>query len=65
MSDFIHRVHVGDSLTRTAAARRASSRSSTAGAAKSLIVVDLLPRTSTGKIQKNRLREEHARHDGA
>jgi len=32
---------------------------------KAVIVVDAMPRTSTGKIQKNRLREEHARHYGA
>jgi acyl-CoA synthetase (AMP-forming)/AMP-acid ligase II len=32
---------------------------------KSVIVAEALPRTSTGKIQKNRLREEHARHYGA
>jgi acyl-CoA synthetase (AMP-forming)/AMP-acid ligase II len=31
---------------------------------KSVIVAEVLPRTSTGKIQKNRLREEHARHYG-
>jgi acyl-CoA synthetase (AMP-forming)/AMP-acid ligase II len=30
-----------------------------------VIVVDAMPRTSTGKIQKNRLREEHVRHYGA
>jgi acyl-CoA synthetase (AMP-forming)/AMP-acid ligase II len=29
---------------------------------KSVIIADALPRTSTGKIQKNRLREEHAQH---
>ncbi len=29
---------------------------------KSVIVAEALPKTSTGKIQKNRLREEHARH---
>jgi acyl-CoA synthetase (AMP-forming)/AMP-acid ligase II len=29
---------------------------------KSVILVDQLPRTSTGKIQKNVLRSEHARH---
>ena len=32
---------------------------------KAVIVVDAMPRTSTGKIQKNRLRNEHARHYGA
>ncbi|HEX3258057.1 MAG TPA: AMP-binding protein [Pseudonocardia sp.] len=32
---------------------------------KAVIVVDAMPRTSTGKIQKNRLREEHVRHYGA
>jgi acyl-CoA synthetase (AMP-forming)/AMP-acid ligase II len=31
---------------------------------KSVIVADALPRTSTGKIQKNRVRDEHARHYG-
>jgi len=29
---------------------------------KSVIVTDQLPKTSTGKIQKNVLRSEHARH---
>jgi long-chain acyl-CoA synthetase len=29
---------------------------------KSVIVVDELPKTSTGKIQKNRVREDHATH---
>ena len=29
---------------------------------KSVIVADALPRTSTGKIRKNALREEHASH---
>ena len=32
---------------------------------KSVILAEALPRTSTGKIQKNLLREEHARHYGA
>jgi long-chain acyl-CoA synthetase len=32
---------------------------------KAVIVVDAMPRTSTGKIQKNRLREEHRGHYGA
>ena len=32
---------------------------------KSVIVVDAMPRTSTGKIQKNRLRDEHRGHYGA
>ncbi len=31
---------------------------------KSVIVAETLPRTSTGKIQKNQLREEHAAHYG-
>jgi acyl-CoA synthetase (AMP-forming)/AMP-acid ligase II len=29
---------------------------------KAVIVVDAMPRTSTGKIQKNRLRDEHTHH---
>jgi len=29
---------------------------------KSVIVTDQLPKTSTGKIQKNVVRSEHARH---
>ena len=32
---------------------------------KAVIVAETLPRTSTGKIQKNRLREEHRGHYGA
>jgi acyl-coenzyme A synthetase/AMP-(fatty) acid ligase len=31
---------------------------------KSVIVVDELPKTSTGKIQKNLVRERHASHYG-
>jgi acyl-CoA synthetase (AMP-forming)/AMP-acid ligase II len=31
---------------------------------KSVIVADALPRTSTGKIRKGVLREQHARHYG-
>ena len=29
---------------------------------KSVIVADSLPKTSTGKIQKNRLRDDHKSH---
>jgi acyl-CoA synthetase (AMP-forming)/AMP-acid ligase II len=32
---------------------------------KAVIVVDVMPRTSTGKIQKHRLRDEHRGHYGA
>ncbi|MDN5917218.1 MAG: hypothetical protein L0I76_19300 [Pseudonocardia sp.] len=32
---------------------------------KSVIVVDELPRTSTGKIQKNVVREQYAAHYGS
>jgi acyl-coenzyme A synthetase/AMP-(fatty) acid ligase len=32
---------------------------------KSVIVVDELPRTSTGKIRKNVVRDEHADHYGS
>ena len=32
---------------------------------KAVIVAEAMPRTSTGKIQKNRLREEHRGHYGA
>jgi long-chain acyl-CoA synthetase len=31
---------------------------------KSVIVVEALPKTSTGKIQKNVVRSGHASHDG-
>jgi acyl-CoA synthetase (AMP-forming)/AMP-acid ligase II len=29
---------------------------------KSIVVIDSVPRTSTGKIQKNLIRDEHAAH---
>jgi acyl-CoA synthetase (AMP-forming)/AMP-acid ligase II len=47
-----------------AAALLADLRQSLAGfkVPKSVIVVDELPKTSTGKIQKNRVRDEHATH---
>jgi acyl-coenzyme A synthetase/AMP-(fatty) acid ligase len=49
--NLIQRINVGDSLTRSAAARPGH-----------LAVVDELPKTSTGKIQKNVVRDRHAAH---
>lgn len=106
MENLIHRVNVGDMLTRSAATRPAqlavvdsdrrwtyaevnswvnrlahglAARGYTRGdelrvaikahldgykVPKAGIVVDELPKTSTGKIQKNKVREAHAAHYG-
>ena len=67
--NLIGRINVGDSLTRTAASRPdhlavvdGERRLSYSGfkVPKPIIFTDQLPKTSTGKIQKNVVRSEHA-----
>jgi acyl-coenzyme A synthetase/AMP-(fatty) acid ligase len=55
--NLIGRINVGDSLTRTAASRPDHLK-----VPKAVILVDQLPKTSTGKIQKNVVRSDYARH---
>jgi acyl-coenzyme A synthetase/AMP-(fatty) acid ligase len=51
--NLIGRINVGDSLTRSAATRSGQL---------AVVFVDQLPKTSTGKIQKNVIRSAHASH---
>ena len=69
--NLIGRINVGDSLTRTAAARPGQlavvdgeRRLSYSGfkVPKAIIFTDQLPKTSTGKIQKNVVRSDYAKH---
>jgi len=64
--NLIGRINVGDSLTRSAAAGEpiAALKTRLDGfkVPKSVVFVGQLPKTSTGKIQKNVVRSEHARH---
>ncbi len=58
--NLIGRINVGDSLTRSAAAR--PGQLDGFKVPKSVIFADQLPKTSTDKIQKNVVRYEHAQH---
>jgi len=67
--NLIQRINVGDSLTRSAAARPgqlavADGDRRWTYAELNALVVEALPKTSTGKIQKNVVRSEHASHYG-
>jgi acyl-coenzyme A synthetase/AMP-(fatty) acid ligase len=64
--NLIGRINLGDSPTRSAAARAAKlavvNGERRFKVPKSAVFVGQLPKTSTGKIQKNVVRSEHARH---
>jgi acyl-coenzyme A synthetase/AMP-(fatty) acid ligase len=65
--NLIGRINAGDSLTRTAASRpdrlaALKERLDGFKVPKAVVFVDQLPKTSTGKIQKNVVRSEHSKY---